>query len=193
VSSRMPTAISPSTPTSSRLLADARRGQPRALEALLLRYLPRLRRWARGRLPTWARSTTDTSDLLQDVVLHTLARLDVFQPQGRRALAAYLRTAVRNRIADEQRRASRWAMSEAAEALRADTPTPLQSAIDAETERRYRLALATLSPRDRELVVAHLELDYSHAQLGCMIGRSPHAARMALCRAIARLAERMRE
>jgi RNA polymerase sigma-70 factor, ECF subfamily len=180
------------TPTSWRLLARARRGDASALERLVLRYLPRLRRWARGRLPVGVRSAADTSDLLQDVILHTLARLDLFQPRGRRALAAYLRTAVRNRIADEQRHASRWVMSEAADTLRSDAATPLQRAIDAETERRYRAALAQLGTRDRELIVAHVELDYSHAQLGCMIGRSPNAARMALCRAIARLADRMR-
>jgi RNA polymerase sigma factor (sigma-70 family) len=121
-----------------------------------------------------------------------LSRLDVFQPQGQRALAAYLRTAVRNRIADEHRRAARWAVSETVDTLAHHGPSPLQRAIDAETEQRYRSALARISRRDRELIVAHLELDYSHAQLGCMIGRSPHAARMALCRAIGRLAEHMR-
>ena len=158
----------------------------------MLRYLPRLRRWARGRLPIWVRSATDTSDLLQDAILRTLSRLDVFQPQGRRALAKYLKTAVRNSIADEHRRALRWVTSSEVDTLGSDRPSPLQCAIDAETERRYRAALAELNRRDRELIVAHLELDYSHAQLGCMIGRSPNAARMALCRAIGRLAERMR-
>lgn len=192
MTSRTPVTISPSTPTSWRLLAAAQRGHSSALERLVLRYLPRLRRWARRRLPGWVRSATDTSDVVQDVILHTLSRLDVFQPQGRRALAIYLRAAVRNRIADEHRRASRWVTDAEVETLAASTPTPLQSAIDAETRRRYRAALGELSSRDRELIVAHLEHDYSHAQLGCMIGRSPNAARMALCRAIGRLAERMR-
>lgn len=190
--SRTPTPIPTITPTSWRLLHQAQRGDASALERLLLRYLPRLRRWARRRLPVWARSAADTSDLLQDVIVRTLSRLDVFQPQGRRALALYLRAAVRNRIADEHRRASRWVMAAAVDTLHSDGPSPLQSAIDTETERRYRAALAALSSRDRELIVAHLELEYSHAQLGCMIGRSPNAARMALCRAIGRLAERMR-
>lgn len=192
MSLRSTTTLPPITPTSVRLLAQVRRGEPGALEQLLLRYLPRLRRWARGRLPARLRAGMDTSDVLHDVIVRTLSRLDVFQPQGRRALAGYLRTAVRNRIADEHRRASRWAISETVDSLTHDGASPLQRAIDAETEQRYRSALAHLSRRDRELVVAHLELDYSHAQLGCMIGRSPHAARMALCRAIGRLADRMR-
>jgi len=188
---RRPATIPP-VPTTSWLLAEARRGHVGALERLVIRYLPRLRRWARGRLPRRTRSSADTSDVLQDVIVHTLSRLDVFQPRGRRALAAYLKAAVRNRIADEHRRAARWATSEAVDALPSAAPSPYQRAVDAETERRYRAALARLTRRDRELVVAHLELDYSHAQLGCMIGRSPNTARMALCRAISRLAEHMR-
>lgn len=191
MTSRTPATASPPTSTSWQLLAHAQRGDPSALERLVLRYLPRLRRWAR-RLPAWVRSATDPSDVVHDVILHTLSKLDVFQPQSRRALASYLRAAVRNRIADEHRRAARWVTDPAVDALRSNTPSPLQSAIDAETERRYRAALAELSRRDRELIVAHLELDYTHAQLGCMIGRSPNTARMALCRAIGRLAERMR-
>jgi RNA polymerase sigma-70 factor (ECF subfamily) len=191
VPSRRPATIPP-VPTTSWLLAEARRGHAGALERLVLRYLPRLRRWARGRLPRWTRPSADTSDVLQDVIVHTLSRLDVFQPQGRRALAAYLKTAVRNRIADEHRRAARWDMSDAVDTLSSAAPSPYQRAVDAETERRYRAALARLPRRDRELVVAHLELEYSHAQLGCMIGRSPNTARMALCRAITRLAEHMR-
>jgi hypothetical protein len=37
------------------LLARARAGDDRALEPMFARYLPRLRRWASGRLPRWAR------------------------------------------------------------------------------------------------------------------------------------------
>lgn len=182
-----------SAPTSWRLLARARRGDSRALDLLLSRYLPHLRRWAHGRLPRWLRSTADTSDLIQDAVVRTLARLDAFQPQGRHALAAYLREAVRNRIRDEHRRTARWGASPAVpDNLADDRPSPFDSAAASETERRYREALARLGERDRELIVAHIELDYTHEQLGCMIGRSPNAARMALCRAIERLAAHMR-
>ena len=60
-------------------------------------------------------------------------------------------------------------------------------------EMRYRAALASLNTSDRELIVAHVELEYTHAQIGCMTGRSPNAARMALQRAVGRLAARMAE
>jgi RNA polymerase sigma-70 factor, ECF subfamily len=180
--------------TSSRLLAGARRGDSSAVAELVRRYLCPLRAWAHGRLPRWLRSTGDTSDLIQDAWLRTLGRLDAFAPQGRHALAAYLREAVRNRICDEHRRiARRDTTSALQESLSDPAPSPLDCAVAAELEARYRAALARLTRADRELIVAHVELDYTHEQLGCMTGRSPHAARMALRRAVGRLAEFMRE
>jgi RNA polymerase sigma factor (sigma-70 family) len=161
---------------------------------LVGRCVPALRRWAHGRLPRWARSGADTSDLVQDAIVRTLARLDAFQPHGRQALSAYLRKAVQNRIRDEHRRVARRGASEpVTDSMAAGGPSPLQCAIASEAASRYRAALGRLTPRDRELIVAHVEMGYSHEQLGCMIGRSPNAARMALCRAIERLAASMRE
>lgn len=165
----------------------------RSLKRALARLLPSLRRLAHGRLPAWARSTVDTADVVHDALARTLARLDAFQPQGRRALGAYLRQAVRNRIRDEhRRRARRGIPEEISEHLADHGASPLEHAMASETGRRYRAALARLPRRDRELIVAHVELGYSHEQLGCMTGRSPNAARMALCRAIDRLAAHMR-
>jgi len=179
--------------TSWRLLHRARRGDPSALGQLLSRYLPDLHRWARGRLARWARGVADTTDLIQDAVLHTIRRLDTFELRGRRALAAYLREAVRNRIRDEHRRlARRGAPGAPAETLVDPAPSPLDRAMTAEVEAQYRAALDRLTASDRELIVAHVELAYTHEQLACMTGRSPNAARMALHRAIRRLAEQMR-
>jgi len=184
----------PDATTSRTLLHRARAGDAGAIGRLLARSLPDLQRWAHRRLPQWARSAADTSDLIQDAVLGTLSRLDAFQPQGRRALANYLRAAVRNRIADEHRRTARRVRgADTIESLPSNAASPLQLAMQDETERRYRTALAQLNARDQQLIVAHFELEYSHAQLGCMIGRSPNAARMALARALGRLAARLRE
>lgn len=179
--------------SSSRLLEKARLGDASALDRLVRRYLPGLFRWAHGRLPRWTRAGADTSDLVQDAVLHTLPKLSRLDLRGRRVLGAYLRKAVHNRIQDEHRRhARRGPARELSDNLADPGPSPLERAIGSETERRYRAALARLNPEDSELIVGHIELDYSHEQLGCMTGRSPNAARMALQRAIRRLAEQMR-
>ena len=63
------------------LVLRARQGDRNAVEALLQRCLPSVRRWAHGRLPAGARAYLDTEDIVQEAALHTVRRLDVFQPQ----------------------------------------------------------------------------------------------------------------
>jgi RNA polymerase sigma-70 factor (ECF subfamily) len=183
-----------SSPTPRHLLARARLGDSTALGQLVSRCLPQLHRWAHGRLRRCARAAADTSDFIQDAVLHTIRRLHTFELRGQDALAAYLRQAVQNRIRDEYRRVARHGTPAAlSEALVDPAPSPVDRAITGEMEVRYRTALRRLSPTDRELIVAHVELDYTHDQLGCMTGRSPNAARMALKRAVRRLLEQMHD
>jgi RNA polymerase sigma factor (sigma-70 family) len=192
-SSPTPSAIARSLPrTSWTLLARARRGDGEALAALFERVLPGLRRWASGRLPRWARRGADTPDLIQDAVLGTIRQLDTLELRGQSALGAYLMKAVRNRIRDEHRRvAVRGTAIALPDALADPGASPFDQAAAAAHEARYRRALATLTPEDHALVVGHIESGYTHAQLGCMTGRSPNAARMALGRAIHRLVQRM--
>ena len=178
--------------TSWLLFLRARSGDPSALDRLFGGCLADLRRFARGRLPRWARGAIDTADLVQEALLRTLRRMETFDFRGRQTLAAYLRTAVLNHIRDEHRRIQRRGPAEPLpEDLTDAGPSVIDQTIGREAHQRYRAALARLEPADRELVVAHVELDYSHEQLACMTGRSRNAARMALRRAIQRLAELM--
>src|SRR5262249_48031940 len=92
----------PVDPESSvELLRRVRLGDVDALDRLLHRYLPPLEKWARGRLPRWARDLSDTQDLVQDTVLKTLRNLSAFEHRREGALQAYLRQAVMNRIQDD--------------------------------------------------------------------------------------------
>jgi RNA polymerase sigma factor (sigma-70 family) len=182
----------PLATTSGHLLARARLGDTNALGRLLHRYLPRLQRIAHGRLPRWVRTAADTADIVHDAIARTLARfgsLDLPEPA---AFAAYLTESVRNRIRDEHRRFARRGM--AADATVIDSaPSPLDQQIARDVESRYLTALARLAPLDQYLFVGHVELDYNHDQLGHMTGRTRNAARMALQRAMARLAKEMQQ
>src|SRR5437870_2285312 len=71
------------------LVVRARTGDRPAMEALLERCLPPLKRWAHGRLPAVARGNMDTGDLVQDAALHVLGRLDRFEPRHVGAMQAY--------------------------------------------------------------------------------------------------------
>jgi RNA polymerase sigma-70 factor (ECF subfamily) len=179
--------------TSLRLFWRARGGDAEARNQLFARLLGPLRRWAHGRLPTWARGAADTSDLVQDALIGTLSRLGDFDPRQRSALQAYLRQAVRNRINDEIRRFARRGPSVELDEDDFESPnSPLHDAIEEENRTRYLAALGRLATGDRELLVGRLELGYSYDQLALMAGRNtPDAARVAVRRAILRLAQEM--
>jgi RNA polymerase sigma factor (sigma-70 family) len=165
-----------------------------SLKALLVGCLPALRRLAHNRLPRWLRSIADTGDVVHDVVLRSLARLRSIDRADEGALGAYLAEAVRNRIRDEHRRVMRRGLGDAlSDEIRDRGPSPFDLAAREQIEARYRAALARLEPLDQMLIVGHIELEFSHDQLGLMTGRSRNAARMALSRAVRRLAEHMRE
>jgi RNA polymerase sigma-70 factor, ECF subfamily len=180
----------PVTSTTCNLLTRVREGDRRALDTLFARLVPSLQRWARGRLPRWARSGADTSDLVQDALVSTFARIDGFEPRRKHALRAYLQQAIRNRIRDAIRRSSRHASVSIDGMDLEGEGTPLEEAIGHESARRYRAALERLPPDEQELIVGRIELGYSYDQLALASGRTtPDSARMAVKRALMRLAE----
>ena len=179
--------------TTMNLLAKARKGDGQAVELLFERCLPALRRWARGRLPSYARDLADTQDLVQETVLHTLNKLESFEPRHQGALQAYLRQAVANRIRDEIRRVTRRPVPEELGDGHVDPgPSPLEHAIGREGMERYEAALQKLRPKDREAIVARMELQQSYEEIAVALGKTnANAARVAVTRAIARLIEQM--
>lgn len=181
-------------PTStSDLLARARAHDDAALNELLERYLPLLRRWARGRLPAWTRDLRDTDDLVQETLVQTLHRLDAFELRHEGALQAYLRQALMNRVRDEIRRVSRRpAAGELPEDIEDAAVSPLEAAIGSEAAERYEAALLRLKAEEREVIVARVEMGNSYQHIAAAHGKSsPDAARMAVARALVRLAEEM--
>jgi RNA polymerase sigma-70 factor, ECF subfamily len=172
------------------LVISARAGDRLALEALLERCLPPVKRWAHGRLPAHARGALDTGDLVQEAAIHVLARLDKFEPRHVGAMQAYLRTSVVNRIRDEIRRVGRRPETvELVNEPTSDDTSPLEVAIRGEAYERYRSALTKIRPRDRQMVVARVEMQWSVEQIAQRF-RMPSldAARVAVSRALRRLA-----
>ena len=191
--SREASSDRPQLHSSLTLLERARAGDRVALESLIARYLPRLQRWASGRLPPWARDMAETQDLVQEALFQTFKRIERFEPRGEGALHAYLRQAILNRIREELRRAKRRpARSELDSAAEDDARSPLAAAIGQEAIDRYERALARLRPEDRELVVARIELGYTNQEIADLLDKpTANAARMATERAVVRLAKEM--
>jgi RNA polymerase sigma factor (sigma-70 family) len=172
------------------LLERAKRGDDTALDTLLQRCIPVLRRWARGRLPQSARGMQETADLVQDAVFSAMRRLDAFEARHQGALQAYLRLAVMNRIRDVIRQQKRRPQQvELPDALEAKGVSALEQVIGSENVDRYDAAVQRLKPEDREAIIGRLELQHSYEELAVVLNKpSAAAARMAVMRAMKRLA-----
>jgi RNA polymerase sigma-70 factor, ECF subfamily len=175
------------------LLMRARNGDEAARNELCARYLPRLRRWAHGRLPVSAREILDTEDIVQDTLLQSVRRLEAFTPHHERAFCAYVCEALRNRLRDTMRRSIRRPagvpVSVDAVALE---PSPLEQAVGRQTLQRYESALERLRESDRELVIARVELGLDYTEIAALHGKASVAsARVAVSRALIRLGAEM--
>lgn len=175
------------------LLARVRDGDDRAIDQLFARYLPRLQRWAHGRLPQWARDGADTQDLVQNTLLQTFKQIERFEPRREGAFQAYLRQAVLNRIRDALRMSARRPLATGVdESFPSEAPSPLAAAIGTEAFERYEAALTRLRPIEREAIVARVEMECSYEEMATMLDLpSADAARKAAQRALVRLAREM--
>ena len=177
--------------TTVELINLVKAGDPVARERLVSRCLPPLRRWARGRLPAYARDMLDTDDLVQETVLAALKRLEGFEARREGALQAYLRQALANRIKDVIRyRRRRPLQTELPDNAQDHGESPLEQVIGLENTERYEAAMLRLRDVDREAIIARIELRYTYPELAVALGKpSADAARVAVSRAVYRLAQ----
>src|SRR5579859_122396 len=188
------TNLTHGTSSSVSLLHRFQDGDAQALDRLWARYLPRLKRWAHGRLPSASRNHTSTDDLVQDSFVRSLAHLRAFKPRSRYSLFAYFRTIILNQIRDYARQSVRRPAHEeldTAEHVNQD-PSPLEHVLGREALNRFEQAMGTLSEDDRQIVSAFIELRCTDKELAELFEKpSVEAARKARGRALRRLAEAM--
>jgi RNA polymerase sigma-70 factor (ECF subfamily) len=154
--------------------------------------LPRLQKWARRRLPSWAQGPLDIHDLVQDTFAHVVARLGSFQPRHEGAFEGYLRQALLNRVRDHLR----WVHRRPTHPLEKDcvdaAPSPIDHAIGSETMTRYRAALDRLKRSDRDAILARVELGLDYPDIARLLGKpSIPATHVAVSRALRKLADEM--
>ena len=177
------------------LVEMTKRGDATARDRLIRRYLPLLTRWTHGRLPHGARDLNDTSDLVQTALMRAFQSLPTFEAEGNGAFFGFLRTIVLNLLRDEVRRLTRRPLSvELPEEIPDLLSSPLASAVTLETLKAYEFAMQQLEESDRDVVIMRVELGLSHQDIAAMTSSpTPNAARMRVARALARLAELMRD
>ena len=175
------------------LVRRAQDGDEAARNELCARYLPRLQRWAHGRLPKSARDARETFDLVQDTFLKALQHLDRFEPRHEGAFQAYLRRTLMNMVIDAARGVKRHGVAEPLDAGKPSfDPSPLEEAIGQQTLRRYDAALARLKATDRQAIVMRIEMECSYTEIADALDKpSVAAAQMTVSRALVRLAREM--
>jgi RNA polymerase sigma factor (sigma-70 family) len=174
------------------LIVKVRDGDRSAENEIVRRNLPALRRFAHGRLPHSARERGDTDDLVQETMLKALPSLGRFDSQRTGAFQSYLRVSLKNRVTDAVRRSIRRPPGDPLVDVPDGAPSPADALGLAEIEASYRAALKRLRPVDRPLVVAHVEREWTSAQIAKAFGKkTTDAARVAVSRAMQRLVHQM--
>ena len=132
--------------------------------------------------------------MVQDAAMNVLRRLGSFEPRRRGGLRAYLKQAVQNRIRDliRQRNRRGGAPDDTEDLPIASSESPWRDLVNKEETEKYLQGLSRLSPEDQVLIVGRIDMGYDYDQLAMVSGRpGPDAARMAVRRAIERLAHEM--
>jgi RNA polymerase sigma-70 factor, ECF subfamily len=180
---------------SHELLRRAQAGDSHAMSRLFSRYLPPLRKLAHRRVPVWARNAVDTGDLVQETILQAFKRLPFFEDRQKGVFIGYLRRSLVNRIRDQFRNASRRPVATDLDESTVDPgQSPLERAITKQDRARYLAGLGKLQAADRAAIVGRMELGYSYEQLALVLKKpTAESARIAVRRALGRLAERMQQ
>ncbi|MGB8634687.1 MAG: sigma-70 family RNA polymerase sigma factor [Rhodanobacteraceae bacterium] len=177
----------------TRLIGRIRAGDGSARECLISRYLPMLRKWAHGRLPSYGRDLSETDDLVQITFLRALNRLESFESQRPGAFLAYLRTILMNAVREElRRRRTSPATTRLLDTLPSPQASVVEQAIGGQTLEAYERALSRLPENKRMGVMMRIEFEMSFQEIADELEMpSANASRMMVVRAIEDLAGAM--
>ncbi len=187
------------------LVRDASTGSMPAVDELLERYLPGLRAYVRLRAGPSVRARESVSDLVQSTCREVLENLERFRWGGEAGFRRWLYATALRRILNKhefhrarKRDVAREVAPPAVSAGASTLPdlaayavslgTPSAAAIAREEAARIEAAFDVLNDEQREIVVQSRLLGASHREIAELTGKSEGAVRVALHRALARLA-----
>jgi RNA polymerase sigma-70 factor (ECF subfamily) len=202
----MPSAITPGGPDDTDcLLENAATGDTVAIERLLERHRPRLRRMIALRLDDRLAARVDASDVVQETLADAARKLAdyardrplPFYPWLHR-LAAERVAAVHRRhrrskarsVAREEPDAFAWPDSSAqlmVNRLVANDTSPGHALLREEERRHVHATLQQLAPVDREILMMHYLEELSFPEIGAILDIGEGAAKMRHLRALRRI------
>jgi RNA polymerase sigma-70 factor (ECF subfamily) len=179
------------------LITQARAGDERARTELVRRYRDPLASFLHARLSPSARSLFETGDIVQEALTAALLQLERFEYRGIGSFWSYLRGIGLNLIKQEARRQAlpmdgRTDSSWRSEAVASPGSTPPTTLLRKERLEAFETALERISEPARSALLLRLELGLSYQSVALDCGYpSADAARMAISRAMARLADEL--
>ncbi len=190
--------MKPDSAQTSALLDRVSRGDRRALEQLLARGRSGLRDFVDYHLDPRLRTRLDPSDVVQDVQLVVVRRIDDFLQRRPMPFHLWVRKTAYERLLNlrrDQQRARRSLSREVplperssllmARPLLRDSPS--RQAEARELAERISRAVAELPERDREILTMRHAEELSYEEIGCLLEIKPAAARQRYGRALIRL------
>lgn len=196
----------PNREETDRLLDEARKGEPGAVDKLLGEFRDPLRKVIGMRLDPAVARRVDASDIVQDVLIEANQRLTEYLKQPDMPFHLWLRHLAQDRIIDTHRRhrlAQRrsvdreqpltrpaWADESSVSfvAQLIDTErTPTSEAIRLELQRRLATAIDQLADDDREIILMRHQESLSNQEVASALRLTEAAASMRYLRALRRL------
>ncbi|HEX5051327.1 MAG TPA: RNA polymerase sigma factor [Planctomycetota bacterium] len=193
------------TDATPHLLERWHRGDEAAIAALVELHLPWLRQHVEHRLGGLLRQQGEADDYVHDAMVDFLRDAPRFQVRDGAQFRGLLARVVENTLRDrndwfraKRRDLGRRAPLPSESVLALDpnlqlTTTPSRDATRSEVRDWVRLGLELLEAEDRKILLAREYEDRSFVEIGTELGMSANAVRMRWVRAVARLAEVMKQ
>lgn len=186
--------------TEEQLVEQAVLGDRKALGALIAMHDRKLGAYIEAKLPAQVRAAVSTEDILQDCYMSAYVSITKFQAQGPGSFWAWLKTIAYRKMIDAGRKRSRQHLVDNSGVKRRVDPGesevggpisaladsyqgPSKDAMDQELRSAFRVAIAGLSERYREVVVMHYLQGLSRKQVAENLGLTEGAVRGLLFRA----------
>jgi RNA polymerase sigma-70 factor (ECF subfamily) len=170
------------------LVADAGSGDPRARARLLAVVRPLALSYGRARLRGTNEALCSAEDIAQEVCIAVLDAVSTYRPEGR-SFHAFIQVIIKHKIADAHRAARRDRSSPAAnppdKPVQADGPE--HRVLSAEQTEYLTRLLATLAPRERQIVALRVAVGLSAEDTARIVGGTAGAVRVTQHRALNRL------
>lgn len=183
------------------LLKRVHAGDANALDELLARHRPYLRRMVNLHLDANLRRRVDPSDVVQEAQLEATRRMDSYLAEPPMAFRIWLRQITYDRLLMLRRKHSQAARRsvqresplperssvQLAQQIFADGSTPSEHLVQHELSRRVQEALSQLSDADREIILMRNFEELSNQDVADVLSLDPATASKRYGRALLRL------